>query len=76
MRELNMNEIALIAGGDGEWTTPDPDSGQSCINEIVEQAGIGAIAGALGGGAGALVGAIAGGFNAFVNSDECEAARE
>ncbi|WP_299264676.1 Blp family class II bacteriocin [uncultured Psychrosphaera sp.] len=77
MHELNVNEVQEVNGGTyNPWTTPNPNSGQSCINEMVEQGGIGAIGGALGGGITSLVGAIFGAFNAFVNSDECEGARE
>ena len=77
MRELNVNEVQEVnGGGNNPWTTPNPDSGQSCINEMVEQGGIGAIGGALGGGVTSFVGAIVGAFLAFSNSEECENARE
>lgn len=49
-------------------------SDQSCFNEVVEQAGLGAIFGAIGSGGNLLAtgaGALAGGVNAGLNSPEC-----
>ncbi|MGS2719856.1 hypothetical protein [Paraglaciecola aestuariivivens] len=84
MRELNVNEFKQVNGGgedggveekDSPWTTPNAESGQNCLNEMVEMGGVGAIGGALGGPVGSFVGAIIGAFGAFVGSEECKDAK-
>ena len=75
MKLIKPSQLMLVTGGTDQtsrgWTTPLASTGQSCMNQIVESGGLGAMAGAIGGPLGAFLGFIGGVTTAFVDSDEC-----